>query len=249
MNRLIGLTLTSLFYGALAYFLTGKIVLAIGVLCLFVLALFSLEFLALRKVTQRARREKMCTLFTRSVLLSLLASGSLKEAIESVRLLSDKELLSELDLFPGEDPLKTAERLTSYFEEDHYKLFLSILHLYLEEGGDIALLSESFLLENDEREKDAIRKEGAKKKAFGEFLSLSFVGSLILLSLRFALAGFYEKVSLDAPFQIVSGLYFLFVLLSILLYFVLVYEIHSKDVKMPRLNYEKNKKSPQKQAQ
>lgn len=241
MKPIVLILFYSVFHLALAYLLVGELYFALTVGLLYVAFLLAFYLLFLRRAMARIKRKDECTNLTRSFLFSLIASSSMNEAFESIQPLLSKGAKDELALTQEKDPYTTLESLKGYFVDPHYELFLSLLRIHSEEGGDLALVSNGFLSQSAEREKDAIREKGAKEKALAEFLSLNFVSALVLGSLRFALTGFYESVSGLSSFRLVSALYFLFSLACSLLCLSLVGEIKIEDFPLRRKNYEKAK--------
>jgi len=247
MKRLTGFAVVSAFYAAIAYLVTDSWL--YGLVALFVSAVLfaALEFLVLKGATERIRKKKEATFFTRSFILSLLATGSLNEAYKSALGDAPKGLLKIVsEVEKRSDPSLALSSLKDYFQEDFYLLFLSVVRMAVEEGGDLTLLCESFLAEADERERDEIRRDGAKKKALGEFISLSFLGSLILAFLRFSLSGFYKTVSGNSLYTGIALLYVLFAIGTVIWFALTYFEVRSKDLSLGVHKHEKTKKQAQK---
>ena len=219
----------SFFFGGLCFVLTNNLVFSLIVFVLFGVSLFISQRFFLRKRIEKDKRNHECFLFTRSFLLSLIASNSYDEAFKAATANSSKELLLVSDAIKERTSKEKIYCLYDYFKLDEYRLFLSILDLYETEGGDIALLSDPYLMEATQKEKDLIRKEGAKRKSLIEFSSLVFMGSLIIGFLRYGLSSFYEELLQSFPYVVCSLLYFVFTAFSVMIYCKSYSEISFKE--------------------
>lgn len=218
MKRMVAVLLVSLFFGALSYIVLSDLLCALAVFLLFALILFMAEWGYLSNRRKIDKREHACFSFTRSFLLSLIASNSYEQALDAALTCGDSDLVVLNDALKGKDVKEKLLAFADYFEDDHYCLFLSILDLFEKEGGDIALLSDPFLSETTEKEKDLIRREGAKKKSLSEFMSLLFMGAFVIGFLRYGLSGFYSELSINLAYKLCALLYFVFTALSLLVF-------------------------------
>lgn len=218
MKKYLPIAGISLFFGALCFVLTSSLLYASLIFALFALSLFIGEFFFVRKQMEKDKKNHGCFLFTRSFLLSLIASNSYDEAYRAAEANASKELLLVSETFKERTSKEKIYCLYDYFKMDEYRLFLSILDLYETEGGDIALLADPYLMEATQKEKDLIRKEGAKKKSLIEFSSLLFMGSLIIGFLRYGLSSFYEELLESLPYKVCSLLYFVFTAFAVFMY-------------------------------
>lgn len=218
MKKYLFITLISLFFGTLCFLLMNSILYSLIVFVLFAASLFVGDFFFIRRRMEKEKKDHECFFFTRSFLLSLIASNSYDEAYKAAESNASKELLLVLGTFKERTTKEKIYCIYDYFKTDEYRLFLSILDLYETEGGDIALLSDPYLMDATQKEKDLIRKEGAKRKSFIEFSSLLFMGSLIIGFLRYGLSSFYEELLGSFPYMICSLLYFVFTAFTVFMY-------------------------------
>lgn len=150
--------------------------------------------------------------FINSFIVSLSASKSLESSFESAIISLNKEekdALSSISEYPIEEKLTY---LGKYFEMDIYKVFLSIIRLYEEEGGDILDLASSLLRENTSIEEERISHKKNILKALFQFSSLWFMSLLVMGILRFSLTTFYDSLRSNKIFILLILVYFLIAL-------------------------------------
>ena len=218
MKKCWPLLVIALFFAGLSYVIIENLYISIAMLIVFVAALLGSEFFFFSKLRDKETKEKECFVFTRTFLLSLIATNSFEGAYDASLTGASKELLVIAKTGNEKNIDEHLRDFEDYFESDYYGLFLSILKVYEIEGGEIAVLAEPFLLEATEREKDVIRREAARKKSLVEFSTLLFLGTLIMAFLRYGLSGFYDELINNVPYVFCSTLYFLFIAISIVIF-------------------------------
>ena len=168
----------------------------------------------LSKYVDLSHRFHSCYTFINSFIVSLSIKGSLIAAFDYVKLSMDKEYNSLID---GLANLKEErlDYLKKYFPFDIYYLFLSIINIYQEQGGDILALSTYLISESRQHEDYLLSLESIFKRKVVEFASLWIFTLVILIILRFSLNQFYPLISVLLFFQISIAALFLVILLSI----------------------------------
>ena len=111
--------------------------------------------------------------------------------------------------------MERLEYLKKYYPFYVYELFVSVIHLYIERGGNILDMSR-FLLSELHNEQDYNHEYNSlgKRKMF-DFSMLWSFSLLILVVLRFALHEHYSLISNQLFYQILIVILFLFILVSI----------------------------------
>ncbi len=216
MNRYLILSALAIFFAGVCYLLVGNLLLSLATLLLFLLALLGSEYFFFAKKRRKEKIERECFSFCRSFLLSTIASGSYEEAYKAATLEASKEFMAFASANEEKAITDRLRSFAAYFANEYYRLFLSIIDIYESEGGEIVILSEPFLLEITEKEKDIIRRNAAERKAVGEFSILIFLSALIMAFLRYGLSGFYETLSKNSVFVGCAMLYFFFIAASII---------------------------------
>lgn len=139
------------------------------------------------------------------------ASGALASALESQNE-ETKELLNSLD---SDDPMDKVRYLKNYFRFDVYYLFIDLVTLYNEEGGDILQMSSHLLNQIRELEEYIVNVERINKNTLLEFAILWTFSLTVLAILRFSLDDFFKYVVGNNFYQISVVLILLFTLASI----------------------------------
>lgn len=205
----------TLLFGVTSYIATSSIL----VTTLVTLFTFIYFFFIARKLIAtyivRSKRFHDCYTFINSFIVSLSIKGSLIKAFDNVKLAMDKDYLS---VYGGISTLHDEEKLDylkSYFTFDVYNLFLSIVHIYLSQGGNIFDLSQYLINELRRNENYLITIEGTLKRKVVDFAILWLFTLLILIILRFSLNDFYGRISDLMFFKVAIGVLFLLIIISI----------------------------------
>ena len=164
---------------------------------------------------EKKTRFMECFQFVNNFLISLSikghASGALASALESQNE-ETKELLNSLD---SDDPMDKVRYLKNYFRFDVYYLFIDLVTLYNEEGGDILQMSSHLLNQIRELEEYIVNVERINKNTLLEFAILWTFSLTVLAILRFSLDDFFKYVVGNNFYQISVVLILLFTLASI----------------------------------
>lgn len=180
-----------------------------------ILYMFLIYYRRENKYLLKYYRFASCFHFIDDFIISLSVRKTISGAFESVSNSMDKRFLQEIN---GLQHLTDKEKLTylkKFYPFHIYELFINILSIYEEEGGDIFDLSS--MLMNEARQEEEILHESHKlgNKKMMEFFTLWAFSLLILVVMRFALFDMYTQMSNSLFFKIMIAALFLFVLLSI----------------------------------
>ncbi|MCR5348156.1 MAG: hypothetical protein K6E59_00910 [Bacilli bacterium] len=210
--------LASSVLGGTAYLATDAwyIGAAVGILCLVGGFFFVLP--SLREFMRKGRLRHECYLFIHGYLVALSVSQSLDKAFESASSPMGKEFAALSPTLSSMQGREKVEYLASYFEADLYRMFLSILDLYLDRGGDVLRLSGELTAEAsriEETEKSYEKKAARKGISFFFLWVLSLV---IIVFLRFGLQSFFASLRHSVAYLACVGVFFLFFIASSLFY-------------------------------
>ena len=128
------------------------------------------------------------------------ADSETKEVIDSIKEMNEQEKLSYLK---------------KYFTFDLYHLFLDIVTLWNEQGGDILVMSKHLVNQVRLKEQYVLYCQNVSRSKVIEFVVLWSIALGILASLRFALSQFYHYISKTVVFQSSIVIIFIFVIFSI----------------------------------
>ena len=207
---ILALILTSITYVSTSSYLSSGVVLLVTLLYFYLFARNKINLYILR-----SKRFHSCYTFINSFLVSLSIKGSLIAAFDSVKLNMDKEYLT---LYEGILALNDEEKLdylSRYYSFDIYSLFLSIIRIYQEQGGEIFDLSRYLSTELRRSEDYLIKSESIIKRKIIDFAVLWFFTLLIVIILKYALNQFYDLISNLVFFKISVVALMVIVILSI----------------------------------
>ena len=163
----------------------------------------------------KCQRFSSCYQFIDSFILALSVKETISGAMESVVPLMDKRFQDEVS---GLEHLSDQEKLTylkKFYPFSIYELFLNIIDIYQERGGNIFDIS-AYLMEVLRQEEESL----SKSKAIGyrkmvEFVTLWGFSLLILVIMRFALFDLYMDMSSSFLFKGMIVTLFLYIIISI----------------------------------
>lgn len=207
-----------LFVGAAAFFTSDSIYMGLGVFLAFALILVALVYPMFLDYAKKNRREHECYRFTNSFIITLSVCQSLDKAFDSAMESGDPELV---ELAKNIENLTVREKLEyfdSYFNMPAYRMFLSLLGIYIEQGGDIVKISSELMQEFARIEETRISLMSASRKNAVQFALLWIISLAILVFLRVGLSNFYTYLSGSRTYLISLVAYFGFFLIALVVY-------------------------------
>lgn len=218
----------SLLIGFLAYLILSDLLVSIIIVIAFLLVLFLIMKPFLKRALNNERKELEAGHFIQNFFSSLAATSSIEEAYQSASLGAEGEFLDYLKSISNDEVDERLRRLNLYFQSDDYEMFLSLLTLYKEQGGNVIELSSPLLETIAHHETTRKKEKEIRKKNNYQFLSLWGLSVVILLFVRFGLSNFDDLVSNSLLYTIIGSLYFFFALLSFYLYMRHAYPLGEK---------------------
>lgn len=216
MNSFIILfSILSIIFGIVSFVATDNIISTLIVVTLSLLYFFLFALPKIKKVMKENTRFHSCYTFINSFIISLSVKPSLLTAFSNVTHLVDKESRETLE---GIVNLKEEERLDylkKIFNFDIYYLFLSVIKIWIEEGGDILRISHYLSEESRRKEEYLIHAERIMKRRSVDFAILWLFTLLIVVMLRFTLTSFYSYITNQVLFQVCIVSLFILILFSV----------------------------------
>ncbi len=228
----------SLTLGGVAYFVSGSLYFLIGVFLVYFMATAFLLVPILRSYASKIRRRRECYRFINAYLIALSVSQSLEKSYGAGSESAIGEEMEVMHSIASEDPESRTRYLASYYQEGVYSMFLSVLTLYLEQGGDILYLSRDLMAELTRVEESGQEKEKRGVRALFQFMLLWVMSLAMLGFMRFALKDFFASISTSPTFLSCVAVYFLFLLISIIAFFLFLTE---ERLKLPQLPFMRKK--------
>ena len=194
-----------------------NIFIAIGVLAFALILSFLLIVPMIKKRTIIKQRFHECYHFVNNFIISLSIKKSIAGAIETTVGSMPSEFV---DMFNSLENMSENEKLSylsSYFEFYDYQLFLQVIFLWEEQGGDIFKMSKYLLDDIRQYEEYLTTCESLAKRKYVEVSVLWALTFAIIIFLRFSLKDFYERVKGQLLFMIAITAIILFSLVTIYL--------------------------------
>ena len=190
MNFLVIGILVSLAFTGLIFIESENI---FSALFIFLFSLMFFVFLVRRQIDKyrdKTRRYHQCYQFINTYLVSLSIKGAMTAARESSYNTADIQTREVIDSIKDLDENEKLSYLCKYFKFDLYHLFLDIVSLWNEQGGDILAMSQHLINQVRLKEEYILFCESTHRSRLVEFVVLWSITILILVSLRFALSQF-----------------------------------------------------------
>lgn len=218
MNLLLVYFVLSLYFAAIAFVTTNTIYIAAIIFAIFFVVFGIFINPIIKKSSERTRKKHELFHFINHFIISLAVTQSVDQAFQDSTIDikgEQKEVVESIESLVTMDKLKY---LKQYFEDDLYFVFLSIVTLFQEQGGDLLEMSSQLFVEATKNEEKQNAMEGLQKKSLIQFGSMWFLSTLILAFLRFGLANFYDILSTSIPYLLTATTYFLVAIVSFYIY-------------------------------
>lgn len=211
-------TIISLIMAAASYIATDNYFMLGGVFIIYIVLSILFYIPRLTNFENQCQRFHECYHFISNFIISLSIKKAINAAFENVVLSMDKEFQEMIDRLNNMMEKEKIKYLgDSYFPFHIYKLFLQIIDLYEEEGGDILEMSKYLLQEARNSEEYISTCRNLAKHKYMEISWLWAATLLIIVLLRFTLKDFYVSIK-NQPFFLISlGAIFVFIAFSIFL--------------------------------
>ena len=188
-----------IFLGILCYFSTINYIFSIVIFVLFVVDYF--VFMRKKIIHYFSLIERVHTSyhFINSFIISLSVKDSLEEAYQNGIRINNARLNAETKELTEMAVLDRVKYLYGYFNLSIYKIFLNVLDLYQDQGGNILNMADNLMRECTRTEKTLSDTLSIGYKHLTEFLILWLLSFAILLFMRFSIEEFYLMM-LSNPF-------------------------------------------------
>lgn len=167
------------------------------------------------KYQTKIHRYHQCYQFINSYLIALSVRGSLTAALASSYETAHKETKEIIDGIKNMNETEKLTYLLKYFTFDLYRIFLDIVALWNEQGGDILAMSQHLTNQVRLKEQYLIHCQNVQRSKIVEFTVLWTIALSIMASLRFALSQFYSHINKTIIYQSAVVVIFAFVIFSI----------------------------------
>jgi hypothetical protein len=201
-----------IFLGILCYISTKNLIFSVIILVIFVADYFILmrkKFIHYFGLIERVHTSYH---FINSFIISLSVKDSLEDAYQNGIRINNARLNAETKELNEMAVLDRVRYLYGFFNLSIYKVFLNVLDLYQDQGGNILNMADNLLRECTRTEKTLSDTLSIGYKHLTEFMILWLMSFAILLFMRFSIEEFYMMM-LKSPF--VVPLIFVFFIICI----------------------------------
>ena len=205
----------SLLFGTVGYlssnnYIIGAIIFLLSIIYFFLF--FMRRFSNYKLLTSRF---KSCYQFINSFIISLSIKATIPGAFESTLLSVEDDLKEEIEGIAHLNDMEKLDYLKKHYHFHIYELFLNVVTLYEDRGGNILDMSTYLISESHNQNEYLIRCESMSLRKWVEFGILWFLSLAIMIILRFALSQFFDLVSKQMLYKITVVAIFILVLSSI----------------------------------
>jgi len=218
----------ALIASGVCFFASENLYITIGVGVVFLIYPQIMLVKKIEKSNSTYSRYHECFHFVNSFIVSIDIRGSLNGAFSSINPTMSKSYQA---VYEGIESNKSEDKITylqKYFPFHYYGLFIKIINLWQEQGGDILSMS-SHLLEEGRKSEEYLRYcQDSHLTRTMEFVVLWVFALVILVVMRVSLNQFFTHIVNNIVYQVGLTAFFLFFLISI---DILVRKVTSKEVK------------------
>ena len=150
--------------------------------------------------------------FINSFVISLSVKDSLEDAYQSGIRINNSRLNDETNALTEMPVIERVKYLADYFNLSIYKMFLNVLDLYQDQGGNILNMADNLLRECTRTEKTLSDTRSIGCKHLTEFIILWLMSFAILLFMRFSIQDFYLMMLKN---QFIGPMIFMFFLICV----------------------------------
>lgn len=176
------------------YFATSNIFVGIGVLVLSISFYFIFLYKKLNAHNSNTRKIHECYLFINNYLVTLSIKKSLVAAFDATRTSISDDFSEYITSIEEMNPQEKLLYLNKYFPFHIFQIFIDIIFLWQEEGGDILDMSSHITNEMREIKEYVTYSQSVGRRKTLEIGTLWFFSLTIVIALRLSLSDFYANL-------------------------------------------------------
>lgn len=203
----------ALIISSTSYLATNNLYIPIGIFVIYLLYYFIIIRKKIKTFFFRSERIHTGYHFINSFIITLSVKDSLEEAYLNGIRTAPEGMLEEINEIENMNIIEKVTFLRSYFNLAIYKMFINIVSLYQEQGGNILAISDSLLRECTRVEKTLAESKSIGNRHLVEFVTLWLLSFFILVFLRFAISQFYfQMINTPLVVGLIAGFYLIFLI-------------------------------------
>lgn len=217
-NNILVSFICSIFSGTVMFISTNNIYFSVFIIAVYFI---SILFLMVKFVAPSSRKKKTfheCYQFINSFFISLSITQSIASSYDKAILGQNGYLKDQSESITHLLPKEKIIYLKNYFSFDIYHMFVQIIEIYEEQGGDILAMSHSLTNELTRIENSINLIEKRNKRKLFDFILLWLTTFAILVFCRVALNEFMNSIFASNVYLASLFAFFVFVLISIFVF-------------------------------
>lgn len=186
-------------------------------LVLSIITFLYLHFYAIKLLNDykiKIAKSRECSNLINTMIISLSSSNSLESAYNNATINVSKELEKELAKCNSDNTWENLKNLSNYFNFFKYTVFLNLLGIFINSGGNLLEMTSVLRDEIDREDKCTNTISLINSRKAREFFTLWGFSILIILFCRFGLANIYEMMKTNNVFSYGILIFIVFLLLS-----------------------------------
>ena len=207
--------LISLVTGGLAYLSSDNYIIAAVITLVYLLyyVIFARKRISL--YIEKNNRIHFCYQFINSFVITMSVKDSLEDSFTNATQGATGEYEETIKELSDLNPMEKVNYLRKYFNLAVYKMFINVLDIYQEEGGNLLTMSDALIQETTRIEDTLNKTNNVIKRIAVEFGILWIISLGVLIFLRFGVSDFYQTMLSSIPFLVTLILFFVLFLVSI----------------------------------
>ena len=216
MNRVLTIgIIISMILGVTGFVASNNYMVAIVVLVLSILYFLFIARPIVFKYDTKLKRFDECYHFINTFIVSLSIKGSVTSAYESSIQVMSEDFVSSIENIEAFSQKDKLDHINKYFRFHVFSLFVDLINIYEEQGGNILEMSHYLLEETRLTEEYISSSKTITKKKMVEFAILWLLTLGIMVFMRFALSQFFSVIAKQIFYPVGILCICLFCLLSI----------------------------------
>lgn len=234
-NNILIFVIISLIAGVTSYIALDNLLIAIITLTIFLIMSIFVFSPMISRYAIKVKKFHECYHFINNFVIALSIKKSISGSFETTVNSMPNEFI---ELCEGLENMAEKEKLnyfSSYFNFYVYQLFIQIVDLWEDQGGDILQMSKYLITEIRYNEEYITKTDSLSKHKYVEIGILWTFSLLVIIILRFALKDFYQSIKNQLLYMLAIVIVMAFILLTI---FLLINK--GTSLKLKGNNHEKN---------
>lgn len=207
-----------LMLGVLCYLSTNSVLYASLIAVIFIIDFFILMRKRFVHYFSLIERVHTSYHFINSFVITLSVKESLEDAYQNGIRIKNAKLNALTDQLNEMAVIERVKYLKDYFNLSIYLMFLNVVNLHQDQGGNILTMSDNLIKECTRTEKTLSETLSIGHKHLKEFITLWIMSIAILIFMRFSLKDFYVTMLKSTLFSALLFVFFLICIISINLF-------------------------------